>query len=70
MKGIHIFSPDKDRKLGWYGSVIFMILAWLFLTSLWIWIVAGVVREWPKYGIHTVEWEGYLMLAVIFLSWS
>jgi len=66
MKGIHIFSPDIDRKLGWYGSVVFMILAWLFLTSLLIWVIVGVVRKWPKYGVHTMGWEGYLFVAVYF----
>ena len=61
MKHIHIFSPDKDRKIGWYGSVVFMVLAWVFLAGLWIGIV---VWDWLHGYLFSLEWEAYCVLAV------
>jgi hypothetical protein len=61
MRGIHIFSPEKDRKIAWYCSVIFMTLAWLFLAGMWVWIV---VWNLLSHNFSSIEWEGYCMLAV------
>src|ERR1035441_993413 len=50
MRGIHIFSPETDRKIAWYGSVAFMVLAWLLLAGGWIWIVAWNRSEERRVG--------------------
>jgi hypothetical protein len=61
MRGIHIFSPEIDRKIAWYGSVAFMVLAWLLLAGGWIWIVAWNLLS---HNFSSIEWEGYCILAV------
>jgi len=61
MKGFHIFSPEKDRKIAFWCSVVFMVLAWLFLAAGWAWIV---VWNLLSHNFTSIEWEGYCMLAV------
>jgi hypothetical protein len=61
MKSIHLFSPEKDRKIAWFGSVAFMILAWLFLASLWVWII---VRAWLQSYFDAWTIGAYIMMAV------
>jgi hypothetical protein len=61
MKNIYIFSPEKDRKIAWYGSVIFLILAWLILASSWVWII---VWNWLNSNLGLIGWQGYCILAI------
>ena len=61
MKSIRLFSPETDRKIAWYGSVAFMILAWLALATLWVWIIA---RAWLQSYISGWGFGAYFMLAV------
>ena len=61
MKGFHIFSPEKDRKIAFWCSVVFMVLAWLFLAAGWAGIV---VWNLLSHNFTSIEWEGYCMLAV------
>jgi hypothetical protein len=63
MKGIHIFSPEIDRKVVWYCSVIFMVLAWLLLAVPWGFIVVASIFEWSKTGVTELVWEAYVLLA-------
>lgn len=51
----------KDRAIAWYGSVIFMILAWLALAGLWVGVI---VNAWLKSYIRDLEFGAYAMLAV------
>ena len=61
MRNIHIFSPETDRKIAWFGSVAFRILAWLALAALWVWII---VRAWLQSYISAWGLGAYFMLAV------
>ena len=61
MKSIHLFSPEKDRKIAWYGSVAFMVLAWLFLAALWVWVI---VRAWLHSYFDAWTFGAYFMMAV------
>ena len=36
---VQISSPETDRKIAKPASVIFMSMAWLFLTALVIWLL-------------------------------
>ena len=66
MRHFHIFSADKDRKIAFWGSVIFMVLAWLVLAGGWCFIVAELIRESFKPGFIPPEWEAYGILSVYF----
>jgi len=63
MRNIHIFSAEKNRKIGKYCSIGFMILAWLVLAGLFV-----MVPVWSgfKYGFDfsSVEWDGYCIWGV------
>ena len=63
MRDIHIFSPEKDRKIARYFSAGFMILAWLVLAGLFV-----VLPVWGglKYGFDfsSVEWYGWCLWGV------
>ena len=61
MKSIHLLSPAKDRKIAWYGSLTFMILAWLFLAGLWVWVI---VRAWLQSDFGAWTFGAYFMMAV------
>ena len=63
MREFHIFSPEKDHKIAFWCSVVFMALAWLVLAGLFI-----VIPVWGglKYGFSfsSVEWYGYCIWGV------
>jgi hypothetical protein len=61
MKSTHLFSPEKGRKVTWYGSVAFMVLAWLSLATLWIWIIA---RAWLQSYFDAWTFGAYLLMSV------
>ena len=39
MKKIHLFSPEKDRKIAWLVSIIFIITAWLAFAAILVWAI-------------------------------
>lgn len=39
MKKLHIFSAEKDRKIAWLVSIIFLSMAWLAFAAILIWAV-------------------------------
>jgi hypothetical protein len=47
MKKIHIFSPEKDRKIAWMVSIIFMSAAWLAFAAILVW---AVLEGWAGDG--------------------
>jgi hypothetical protein len=64
MKNIHIFSPDKDRKIARYCSVIIMALAWLFLAALFIWLPLKQGLQSGFSSLGSLEWEAYCLWIV------
>ncbi len=63
MKSCDIPSAGADRKISRWGSVGFMVLAWLFLAALWIWIV---VRAWRQSYIGSWGFGAYFLLGLYF----
>lgn len=54
--------PNKtEQKIAWYGSVTFMVVAWLALAGLWLGVI---VRAWLKGEIGGWEFPLYMALAV------
>jgi hypothetical protein len=44
MKKFQIFSTEKDRKIAWLISVIFLSVAWLVFAAILVWaVLAGCV---------------------------
>jgi membrane protein YdbS with pleckstrin-like domain len=44
---VQLSSPEADRKVAWWASVSFMILAWLFVAAcLALWVIAMLKHRW------------------------
>lgn len=68
MKNNRISSPDTDRKIAWFASVVFMILAWLFLVGFLAFaFIAGRPATWGflEYGA-----VGIAFLALLFIPFQ
>jgi len=61
MKRINIFVQEKVRKVAWHGSVVFMIVAWLFLAALLTWVV---LKAWLESYFSEWSFGAYFFLAV------
>ena len=61
MKHADISPMGTGHKIARWGSVAFMVLAWLFLAGLWIWVV---VRAWVQSYIGSWGFGAYFLLAL------
>jgi len=55
---VQLSSPEADRKIAGPASVIFMSVAWLFLTACLIWLLVG------SFGAEKGSWSPLMFLIV------
>jgi hypothetical protein len=65
MKNIQISSPETDRKIARPASIIFMVLAWLFLAGFWTWaFIEGSPESWGvvEYTLLSISALAFLVI--------
>jgi len=67
MKNIQISSPETDRKIARPASIIFMIVAWLFMAGFLAWLLYCAHTYDDPWNIVTCIFGGVCLIVLLII---
>ena len=70
MNDMQLSSPRTDRKIAWWASVVFMVVAWFCLAGFLAWALAAGHSDASEWSILEIGLIGVLLLVLALIPFQ